>query len=257
MKSKRKALLFAQQREPQWVNTLKTVCLNLERVVRSFIATVQREHDQLVDILLIGWWGGKCEPASSTFWFQPIWDLHTCGQHTVNVPHLEGASVWANSSKILLCVFPERDQDPAQRLHYCSLTALPWSLHPLCLMLSRSVMSDSGACQVPLCMEFSRQDSWACQVPLCMEFARQECWSGPPGDLPNPGIESRSSTLQAGSLLPSEPPGKHMNTGVVSLSLLQGNFPTQESNRALPHCRQILCQLSYQESPATSLPFPN
>ena len=48
-----------------------------------------------------------------------------------------------------------------------------------------------------------------------------------------------------------------MNTGVVSLSLLQGNFPTQESNRGLPHCRQILCQLSYQESPSASLPFPN
>ena len=89
-----------------------------------------------------------------------------------------------------------------------------------------------------------------------MEFSRQECWSGPPGDLPNPGIESRSSALQVSSL-PSEPPGKHMNTGVVSLSLLQENFPTQESNRGLPHCRQILCQLSYQESPSASLPFPN
>ena len=42
-------------------------------------------------------------------------------------------------------------------------------------------------------------------------FSRQEYWSGlpcpPPGDLPNPGIKSRSPTLQAGSL-PSEPPGK-------------------------------------------------
>ena len=30
------------------------------------------------------------------------------------------------------------------------------------------------------------------------------------------------------------------NTGVGSLSLLQGIFPTQGSNPALPHCRQIL-----------------
>ena len=34
------------------------------------------------------------------------------------------------------------------------------------------------------------------------------------------------------------------NTGVGSLSLLQGIFPTQGSNPGLPHCRQILCQLS-------------
>ena len=30
--------------------------------------------------------------------------------------------------------------------------------------------------------------------------------------------------------LPSEPPGKLMNTGMGSLSLLQGIFPTQKSN---------------------------
>ena len=43
----------------------------------------------------------------------------------------------------------------------------------------------------------------------------------------NPGIESRSPTLQEDSLL-SEPPGKPKNTGVGSLSLLQGIFLTQE-----------------------------
>ena len=35
------------------------------------------------------------------------------------------------------------------------------------------------------------------------------------------------------------------NTGVGSLSLLQGIFPTQGLNPGLPHCRQILCQLSH------------
>ena len=39
-----------------WANALKIVCPDLERVVRGFIAMVQRGgHDQLVDILLIGW----------------------------------------------------------------------------------------------------------------------------------------------------------------------------------------------------------
>ena len=43
------------------------------------------------------------------------------------------------------------------------------------------------------------------------------------------------------------------NTGVGSLSLLQGNFPTQESIRSLLHCSWILYQLSYPESPISGL----
>ena len=48
--------------------------------------------------------------------------------------------------------------------------------------------------------------------------------------------------------LPSGPPGKSKNTGVGSLTLLQGNFPTWDSNQGLLHCRWILYQLSYQGS---------
>ena len=51
----------------------------------------------------------------------------------------------------------------------------------------------------------------AYQVPPSMGFSRQEYWSGlpfsSPEDLPNPGIEPGSPTLQADAL-PSEPPGK-------------------------------------------------
>ena len=49
-----------------------------------------------------------------------------------------------------------------------------------------------------------------------------------------PGMEPRSPTLQVDSL-PAEPPGKPKNTGVGSLSLLRGIFPTQESNQGLLH----------------------
>ena len=49
------------------------------------------------------------------------------------------------------------------------------------------------------------------QAPQSMEFFRQEYWSGlsfpSPGDLPDPGIEPGSPTLQADALL-FEPPGK-------------------------------------------------
>ena len=64
----------------------------------------------------------------------------------------------------------------------------------------------------------------------------------------NPGIKPRYPALQADSLL-SEPAGKPKNTGVGSLSLLQGIFPTQELNWGLLRCRQFLYQLSYCGSP--------
>ena len=67
-------------------------------------------------------------------------------------------------------------------------------------MLSRSVVSDS-----------SRPHGLQPARLLCPRgFSRQEYWSGlpcpPPGDLPNPGTESRSPTFKVDSLL-SEPPG--------------------------------------------------
>ena len=43
------------------------------------------------------------------------------------------------------------------------------------------------------------------------------------------------------------------NTGVGSLSLLQGIFPTQGSNPDLLHCRQILYQLNHKESPYNNM----
>ena len=46
---------------------------------------------------------------------------------------------------------------------------------------------------------------------------------------------------------PRNSPGQ--NPGVGGLSLLQRVLPTQGSNPGLPHCRQILYQLSYQEIP--------
>ena len=51
----------------------------------------------------------------------------------------------------------------------------------------------------------------AYKAPPSMGFSRQGYWSGlpfpSPEDLPHPGVEPRSPTLQADTLL-SEPPGK-------------------------------------------------
>ena len=57
-----------------------------------------------------------------------------------------------------------------------------------------------------------------------------------------------SNSLQLDVLYsPWNSPGQ--NTGVGSLSLLQGIFPTQGLKPGIPHCRQILYQLSHQGSP--------
>ena len=59
------------------------------------------------------------------------------------------------------------------------------------------------------------------------------------GIFPTQGSNPGPPSLQVESL-PSEPPGKPKNTGMGSVSLLQGNFLIQESTWGLPHCRQIL-----------------
>ena len=66
-------------------------------------------------------------------------------------------------------------------------------------------------------------------------------------------LESQSCSVVSDSLKPQglysprNSPGQ--NTGVGSLSLLQGISPTQGSNPGLPHCRQILYQLNHKGSP--------
>ena len=144
-----------------------------------------------------------------------------------------------------------------------------WGRWKVKVKVSRSVVLDSA---IPWTI--------ACQASLSMEFSRQEYWSGlptpSPGDLPIPGTDPQSPTLQADSSS-FEPPGKPVkiralkreseshsvvsnslwphglyspsnspgqNIGMGSDSLLQGIFPTRESNQGLLHCRQILYQLS-------------
>ena len=70
-------------------------------------------------------------------------------------------------------------------------------------------------------------------------------------DNSEPGSEIHSvvsvSLQHHGLYSPWDSPGQ--NTGVGSLSLLQGIFPTQGSNSGLLHCRQILYRLNQKGSP--------
>ena len=60
---------------------------------------------------------------------------------------------------------------------------------------------------------------------------------------------TQGSNHITGGFLPAESQGKPKNTGVGKLSLLQRIFLTQEVNWDLLNCRWILYQLSYQGSP--------
>jgi len=71
-----------------------------------------------------------------------------------------------------------------------------------------------------------------------MEFSKQEHWSWLPfpslGDLPDPGIEPRSPTLQADSL-PSEPSGKPTTEAP----------PLRKTSRQ-PFCLKEAAQIQYK-----------
>ena len=110
--------------------------------------------------------------------------------------------------------------------HYFQTSLATLHRNPSIIVLSWSVVSDS--LQLHGLHPTRFLGPWG--------FSRQEYWSGLPcplfqGNLPNPRIKPRSPSLQADSLL-SEPPRKPKDTGVGSLSLLQGNFLTQELNIA-------------------------
>ena len=73
-----------------------TMCPSLGKGVRSFIVTAQRGCDLFVDILLMGWWSGKQESASSTFRSNGSGVYRLVGNIPsliINFSHLEGVSV--------------------------------------------------------------------------------------------------------------------------------------------------------------------
>ena len=118
-------------------------------------------------------------------------------------------------------------------------------------------MSGSNGCFLT-CIQFFQQagkvksfsrvqlfaTSWtvAHQALPSMEFSRQEYWSGlpfpSPEDLPDPGIESRSPSLQADAS-PSEPLGKPMGSLLVPCPQNRDTCPRTEMSSCIP-CRLTL-----------------
>ncbi|XP_060250247.1 ETS-related transcription factor Elf-1 isoform X2 [Ovis aries] len=95
----------------------------------------------------------------------------------------------------------------------------------------------------------------ACHAPSSMEFSRQEYCSGlpfpSPGDLPDPGIEPGSPTLQADSL-PSEPKQDHTDSSPSSSggiswesAFAHGNTPDSANHNSDSQRRSIVsCWIS-------------
>ena len=98
------------------------------------------------------------------------------------------------------------------------------------------------------------------QTPLSRGFSGQEYWHGlpclPPGDLPNPGIETRSPTLQADSL-PAESPGKSKNNGWVDYSFSRGTSWPRNQTRVFCIAGGFFTSWSYQGSLRLKLLPPN
>ena len=86
----------------------------------------------------------------------------------------------------------------------------------------------------------------AYQPPLSIGFSRQEYWSvvplPSPGHLPDPGIEPRSSALQADAL-PSEPPGMSGGT----------NWESSLETYTWPRVRQAAAESGPQRSALSHL----
>ena len=98
---------------------------------------------------------------------------------------------------------------------------------------------------------------WACLPPCGVQGEGREMPPLSGDDGRTPGLswngERESHSVVSDSLRPHglygpwNSPGQ--NTGVGSLSLLQGIFPTQGWNPGLLHCRLILYQLTHRGSP--------
>ena len=96
---------------------------------------------------------------------------------------------------------------------------------------------------------FSGSPSYSDQKPKALKSLPSPTGTGPMMSCESHSVVS-DSLRPHGLYSPWNSPGQ--NTGVGSLSLLQGIFPTQGLNPGLPHCREILYQLSHKGSPMMS-----
>ena len=120
----------------------------------------------------------------------------------------------------------------------------PWPFIYSCLFCFHTTLGELSNCSKVKyhCLALHQKKKKRFAKPFC-KFQFLACsW-----------LESESRSVMSNSLQshglysPWNSPGQ--NTGVGSLSLLQGIFPTQGSNSGLLYCGRILNQLSHKGSP--------
>ena len=149
--------------------------------------------------------------------------------------------------------FPRRRPSPARP--FCAFALLPVLRPvsaPICLpwlYLFPTVGNEINVLRIPGLWGINRISSAflqkGCQEKL--HSTREEIRGIVSGESESESRSVASDSLRPHGLSPWNSPGQ--NIGVGSLSLLQGIFPTEGSNPGLPHCRQILYQLSHKGSP--------
>ena len=121
-----------------------------------------------------------------------------------------------------------KESDTTERLHFCTILCVFMYTYRhtyiFISLLDFKCMFCHCCCLVAKsCQLFCNPMDCSWPGSLSMGFTRQEYWRElpfpPPGDLPNSGIEPRSSELQLDSSL-SEPQGKSMFCHMLLLSSL-------------------------------------
>ena len=180
-----------------------------------------------------------------------------------SLPYLWGAL----SSSILWLLSPVL-HPLCQVLHGHPLLPSLISLHPLGAFCKPGVLQPPSCrqmlpCMMVMCQGLVRVDkSWSRAPDKTSLFYLRACWHQRHQTSYSDMIRSKVWVTQLYPTLcipmDCSPPSSSVHgtlqaihTGVGNHSLLQGIFPTQESNPRFLHCRWILCHWNHQVSPST------
>ena len=122
----------------------KLLCPNLRKIVRSVIVTVQRGRDQLIGVLLMGWWWGRQESTSSTFrsyWFGVCFLVGSIPSLIITFSLREGVSVSAEQLKDIVVCICSGETGPYSK---AGLDCLPLVLHPLPSLVNNCLNLSTG-----------------------------------------------------------------------------------------------------------------
>ena len=171
----------------------------------------------------MGFWGGASSKEPTCQHTGDIRDAGDIIQFSITKCKVYASIQWYITLHLYVCVCVYSAWRKKWQPTQCSCVENSWTEEPSGLhgitkeRNSTWLLNSNGIHRAVLCIVAQLCPTlvtpWAVarQAPLSMGFSRQEDWSGlpgpPPGDLPNPGIKSRSPAMQADSL-PAELPGK-------------------------------------------------